>query len=122
MRLKTGEDIITQVTNETSKTVEIINPMVILFKRLETGRAMILMSPWIPIEIVCDNSTVIDTNNIISTMKPRQSLIDHYIETVERMSEIVIDENEIEMSSLDDEDEEEYDEEEFQTKDKKQLH
>lgn len=122
MRLKTGEDIITQVTNETSKTVEIINPMVILFKRLETGRAMILMSPWIPIEIVCDNSTVIDTNNIISTMKPRQSLIDHYIETIERMSEIVIDENEIEMSSLDDEDEEEYDEEEFQSKDKKQLH
>lgn len=98
MRLITGEDIIAQIDEHKDKTV-IINPMNIMFKRMQTGKAMILMTPWIPVEIVADNMSELDNENILSVMNPRQTLIDHYIDVVEKMAEIIIDEKDLEMSS-----------------------
>ncbi len=125
IRLNTGEDIITQITKEKENSVEILNPMTIFFKRLETGKALILMSPWFPIEIVSDNITEIDNSNILCMMNARTTLIQHYIDTVEKMSDMIVDDDELELASHDDyaeDNEEEYDVEEVETLQKKKLH
>lgn len=126
MRLITGEDIIAQVVEDSDK-VTLINPMSIFFKRLQTGKALILMSPWVPIEIVSDNTIEMKSNTIISFMKPRDTLLDHYHHTIDKLADIIFDENDLELSSDDveegdDGEEDFYDEEDIEEKVKKNLH
>jgi hypothetical protein len=126
MRLITGEDIIAQVVEDSDK-VTLINPMSIFFKRLQTGKALILMSPWVPIEIVSDNTIEMKSSTIISFMKPRDTLLDHYFHTIDKLADIIFDENDLELSSDDGEEgddgeEDFYDEEDIEEKVKKNLH
>lgn len=126
MRLITGEDIIAEVVEDSDK-VTLINPMSIFFKRLQTGKALILMSPWVPIEIVSDNTIEMKSSNIISFMKPRDTLLDHYHHTIDKLADIIFDENDLELSSDDGEEgdggeEDFYDEEDIEEKVKKNLH
>lgn len=126
MRLITGEDIIAQVVEDSDK-VTLINPMSIFFKRLQTGKALILMSPWVPIEIVSDNTIEMKSSTIISFMKPRDTLLDHYHHTIDKLADIIFDENDLELSSDDGEEgddgeEDFYDEEDIEEKVKKNLH
>lgn len=126
MRLITGEDIIAEVVEDSDK-VTLINPMSIFFKRLQTGKALILMSPWVPIEIVSDNTIEMKSSTIISFMKPRDTLLDHYHHTIDKLADIIFDENDLELSSDDveegdDVEEDFYDEEDIEEKVKKNLH
>lgn len=82
IRLQSGEDIIASCeVDDSSMTIK--NPITVIFKRLPTGRAMMMMIPWIPMEIVEYNSASIHNEDILTVFEPKQSLITFYENTVE---------------------------------------
>ena len=79
IRLQTGEDLIGNYTEEEGDSaVYLKNPMTLLFKRLPTGKAVLLMSPWLPIELVEHNSVWLYSNDILTVMQPKPHLIEYY--------------------------------------------
>lgn len=88
IRLQSGEDIIATYTdsNDNDGTVLLNNPMSLMFKRLPTGKAVMLMSPWLPLELIEGSSAWLYTDDILSIMQPRASVIDYYNKMVEEIT------------------------------------
>ena len=109
VRLQSGEDVIANYKDDEEGSITLTNPMALIFKRMPTGRAVMMMSPWLPLELVEDNIACIYAQDILSVFQPKQSIIDYYNTTVmeveedrknEEMNELHdIDENDFEMSS-----------------------
>jgi hypothetical protein len=113
IRLHGGEDIIAHyVQSEDKETAILHDPMQVIFKRIPTtGQTVMMMMPWLPIEIIENNQAILYTSDILTIIDPKASAIKHYgevvIESQKRMEEIdVISEYE------EDEDEEDEDEDE----------
>jgi hypothetical protein len=83
VRLQSGEDIIADYEEKEEEGIVFLNnPMNLLFKRLPTGKAIMLMSPWLPIELVEQNSTWIYSQDILAVMQPKTSLVGYYGKSV----------------------------------------
>ena len=115
VRLQSGEDIVADfIEDDENDVVMLNNPMHIIFKRIPTGQTVMMMMPWLPIELIKSNSALIYTSDILTVIEPKEELIDYYgnvvCETEKRMSE---------RTSLDqdyeDDADEEMDEEEYET-------
>ena len=118
VRLQSGEDVIadyTQVDGDSS--VLLTNPMTLMFKRMPTGRAVMLMSPWLPLELVEKNEAWLFEADILSIFQPKSQIIDYYTTTVKEVQEDLLQE-EMHSQSLtditDEYDDEMSEEEEFQ--------
>ena len=86
IRLQSGEDIIAAYKEEDGEGVVLLgNPMTLMFKRLPTGKAIMLMSPWLPTELIESNSTWLYSNDILAVMQPKAHLVDYYNESVKEM-------------------------------------
>jgi len=116
VRLQTGEDIMADmIEDEENDTVLLDNPMHIVFKRIPTGQTVMMMMPWLPIELIKENNAILYTSDILTVIEPKDDLIEYYgnvvVEAQHRMEE------QRKFSSLEDEydegEEEEYDEEEI---------
>jgi hypothetical protein len=109
IRLQSGEDIIASY-NEKEESVTLGNPMHIIFKRISTGQTVMMMTPWLPIEIIKENYAMIYSSDILTIIEPKEDLIEYYSEVVleaqRKMEEKV-------PFGLDDDDEEEFDPEEL---------
>ena len=121
LRLKDGEDIIASYhLDEKTNIVVLNNPMSLFFKRMSMGRAMVLMNPWLPLELVEQNTAKIFVNEIMTVFEPKESLIEYYLTSVKESNELIemnakqIDES-LRNASYDhvDEDEDEEDDEEL---------
>lgn len=77
LRLKDGEDIISSCEYVGSDIVELHNPMSLFYKQHE-GRSMVLMSPWLPVELIKLNAVRIFAREVLTLIEPRDSLIDYY--------------------------------------------
>ncbi len=75
LRLNDGEDIITDYHLEQGNIVVMNNPMTLFFKRLSVGKSMVLMQPWLPVELVDTNCAKIFANQILTVIEPKSSLI-----------------------------------------------
>lgn len=89
LRLNDGEDIITDYHVEQGNIVVMNNPMTLFFKRLSVGKSMVLMQPWLPIELVDTNCAKIYTNQILTVIEPKSALIEYYKNAVEESNDIV---------------------------------
>ena len=89
LRLNDGEDIITDYHVEQGNIVVMNNPMTLFFKRLSVGKSMVLMQPWLPIELVDTNSAQILANQILTIIEPKSALIEYYKNAVEESNDIV---------------------------------
>ena len=100
VRLQSGEDIIAHYKeDEPSGIVLLTHPMILMFKRLPTGKAVMLMSPWLPIELVESDSAHLYAQDILSVFQPKASLIDYYHNTVKEVEEeIIMSSNDVETS------------------------
>jgi hypothetical protein len=113
VRLQSGEDIMADmIQDEENDTVFLNNPMHIIFKRIPTGQTVMMMAPWLPIEIIKENNAILYSSDILTVIEPKEDLIEYYgnvvIEAQFRM------ENANKIGSLDDEEsEEEYESEEI---------
>ena len=93
VRLQSGEDVIadyTQVDGDSS--VLLTNPMCLIFKRMPTGRAVMLMSPWLPLELVEKNEAWLFEADILSIFQPKSQIIDYYTNTVKEVEEDMLQE------------------------------
>ena len=91
IRLQSGEDVIADYTQvEGDSSVLLTNPMTLMFKRMPTGRAVMLMSPWLPLELVEKNEAWLFEADILSIFQPKSQIIDYYTNTVKEVEEDMI--------------------------------
>jgi hypothetical protein len=101
LRLQSGEDIITQYTeNEKESTLLLSYPMIVIFKRLSEGRCVMFMSPWLPVELVEHNFTSIYMQDVLTVFEPKQSLLKYYEKAVSKLAERIEEEAEMIDSNL----------------------
>lgn len=113
VRLQSGEDVMaTCLQDEEHGTVLLDNPMHIIFKRLPTtGQTVMMMMPWLPIEVIKDNSAIIYDSDILTFIEPREDLVDYYASAVVE-AQLKMDKK-TPLTDIDDED----DDEEFDAED-----
>jgi hypothetical protein len=109
VRLQSGEDIMADIIeDEENDTIFLDNPMHIIFKRIPTGQTVMMMMPWLPIEIIKENSAIVYSSDILTIIEPKEDLVDYYgtvvIDAQQRMEE---------KRDFSNEEEDEYDEEEI---------
>ena len=79
VRLQSGEDIIADcIPSLDEETVELKRPMHIIFKRIQTGRSIMMMMPWLPVELIKENTAHIYGADILSYLEPKDDLIEYY--------------------------------------------
>ena len=101
LRLQSGEDIITQYTeNEKESTLLLSYPMIVIFKRMSEGRCVMFMSPWLPVELVEHNFTSIYMQDVLTVFEPKQSLLKYYEKAVSKLAERIEEEAEMIDSNL----------------------
>ena len=93
IRLQSGEDIIAACHQDDGTTL-VKNPLTVAFRRLPTGKAVMMMIPWIPMEIVEFNSASIHNEDILTMFEPKQSLITFYENTIEDLFKLAEDSSE----------------------------
>ena len=120
VRLQSGEDIMADVMeNEENELIVLDNPMHIIFKRMPTGQTVMMMMPWLPIEIIKENNATIYGTDILTVIEPKDDLIEYYGRAVLEAQEIMEKKRirGINDEDFDDEEDEDGDEEELQVED-----
>jgi len=93
LRLQSGEDVIADYTQvEGDASVLLTNPMCLIFKRMPTGRAVMLMSPWLPLELVEKNEAWLFEADILSVFQPKAQIIEYYTTSVKEVQEDMLQE------------------------------
>lgn len=124
VRLQNGEDIIANYQEDDGEgTVLLTNPMSLMFKRLPTGKAVMMMCPWLPLELIDNVSAKLFVQDILSVFQPREKIIGHYNNTVIEVEKDMLM-NDTEMENYDEEgyDEEEQEDQEELQELRKYLH
>jgi hypothetical protein len=132
VRLQSGEDVMADYhADEENGTVLLDNPMHIIFKRISNGQTVMMMMPWLPIELIKENNAIIYDSDILTIIEPKDDLINYYGQIVMSAQEKMENETNI-FGDADDEDEddeeiqEEFDAEDFfemmKEKKKNKLH
>ena len=120
VRLQSGEDIMADVMeNDENELIVLDNPMHIIFKRMPTGQTVMMMMPWLPIEIIKENNATIYGTDILTVIEPKDDLIEYYGKAVLEAQEIM-EKKKIRGINDDDfydEEDEDDDEEELQVED-----
>jgi hypothetical protein len=105
VRLQSGEDIIADYTvDENDSSVILNNPMSLVFKRLPSGKAIMMMSPWIPLELVENTTARIFSLDVLTVFEPKPHLIEYYNNTVVEVEQDLYD-SEDGLEELDDDEE-----------------
>lgn len=83
IRLQSGEDVIANYVEDAEYEKAILGkPMHVIFKRIPTGQTVMLMMPWLPIELIKENSAEIYTSDILTIIDPRDDLVKYYYDIV----------------------------------------
>ena len=78
VRLQSGEDIIAGYSGNTNTNIVILdNPMHLVFKRTSQGTMMMLL-PWLPIELIKDNTATLLSDDILTIVEPKEDLKEYY--------------------------------------------
>jgi hypothetical protein len=120
VRLQSGEDIMADVMeNDENELIVLDNPMHIIFKRIPTGQTVMMMMPWLPIEIIKENNATIYGTDILTVIEPKDDLIEYYGKAVLEAQDIMEKKRIRGINDDDfyDEEDEDDDEEELQVED-----
>jgi hypothetical protein len=105
--MQTGEDIISSIYEDMENdTVMLNNPMKVILRRMPTGQTIFMMLPWLPIEILKEDSAIIYASDIITMVEPRDSLIEYYYNAINENILTMMKSEEQLLQQLDDVDEE----------------
>ena len=88
VRMITGEDVICDFVEDEGGTY-MIEPLEISLKNSK-GNATVLLSNWLPIEIVKDNYARVNPRNIIGVFDASDSVAEYYDETMTRINKAII--------------------------------
>lgn len=126
VRLESGEDIIANYFEDEETGAVLLNsPMHIIFKRMPTGRTVMMMLPWLPLELIKDNHAIIGNEKILTMIEPKDELVTYYNKMIDETNNIIDDD--MLAKALEEDEEENEDEmqeliEEFKEQRKKHLH
>lgn len=85
VRIQSGEDIMAEVYSETDSDLLILNdPMHLIFKRLSTGQTVMMMMPWLPVELITENIATVYTDEVLTLMNPKEELVAYYKKAAEQ--------------------------------------
>ena len=90
VRLVSGEDIIAFYEEDEDMAL-VGNPMTMVFKRLPTGKAVMLMAPWLPLAVVEEDIVSIPYSQIITVMNPKKHMSEYFINSVMDMEQELSD-------------------------------
>jgi hypothetical protein len=108
VRLQSGEDIMADVIqDEENDTLLLDNPMHIIFKRIPSGQTIMMMMPWLPIEIIKENNAIVYATDILTIIEPKDDLIEYYGNIVFEAHEKMMESRDFNSYEDDEEDEEE---------------
>lgn len=116
VRLQSGEDIIAGlIQDDESKMIMLDNPMHLIFKRTSQGTMMVML-PWLPIELIKDNTATIYTSDVLTIINPKDALVEYYgnminTEQLKQMRDNTMIDN-LKEAMYDSEEEEDFEEEE----------
>lgn len=113
VRLHSGEDIIANYHIDKANNLVLLDrPMHVIFKRLPDEKTVMMMMPWLPLELIKENNALINNTDILTTIEPRKELISYYLQASLSSDSLVEDEDVgISLLSPFDDDEEDGDEE-----------
>lgn len=87
LRLKNGEDLITEV-QETDDSLVLVNPCKILYlKGKKSGFLSISLMQWVFSRISADQMFEIDKNEVLFKTLPDDGMIIHYVNSIEHFLE-----------------------------------
>ncbi len=128
IRLQSGEDIICTCHEDLeTKMVMLKDPMTVIYKRIKNG-SILLISPWLPAELIEDNTATIYTSDILTTVEPKLMVKNYYSKLVDSLEKFKKEEEETLKQFLEDDsegdvyDDELLDNEEDEIKDILELH
>jgi len=79
IRMQTGEDIMaTMIEEDESETVLLNDPMRLIYRRMPTGQTVLMMMPWLPVELIKDNNALIYNSDIVTIVDPKESMVEYY--------------------------------------------
>jgi len=108
IRMQSGEDIMASTfEQEDSDQIQVNDPMRIVFRRLPTGQTVMLMMPWLPVELIKENMAMIYYSDIVTVVEPKESMIRYYDKLVERTINDMQDSDKMIEKLLEEQDDEE---------------
>jgi hypothetical protein len=108
--MQSGEDIMaSMLEEENSDQIQVNDPMRIVFRRLPTGQTVMMMMPWLPVELIKENSAMIYYSDIITVVEPKESMVRYYDKLVERTVIEMADSDKMIEGLLEEQDQEEED-------------
>jgi hypothetical protein len=108
IRMQSGEDIMASMFEDgESDQIQLNDPMRIVFRRLPTGQTVMMMMPWLPVELIKENSAMIYYSDIVTVVEPKESMIRYYDKLVERTVSEMADSDKMIDSLLEEQEQEE---------------
>ncbi len=108
IRMQSGEDIMASMfEQEDSEQVQLNDPMRLVFRRMPTGQTVMMMMPWLPVELIKENSALVYTSDIVTVIDPKESMIRYYDKLVERTINDMADSDKMLDQLLEEQEEEE---------------
>jgi len=106
IRLQSGEDIICTCHEDLqTKMVMLKDPMTVIYKRIKNG-SLLLISPWLPAELIENNTATIYTSDILTTVEPKLMVKNYYSKLVDSLDKFKKEEEETLRQFLEDDSEE----------------
>lgn len=114
--MQTGEDIMASMfEQEDSHQVQLNDPMRLVFRRLPTGQTVMMLMPWLPVELIKENSAIVYSSDIITVIEPKEAMIRYYDKLVERVVIDMLESDKLLDNLLEEQEEEENEEEPQET-------
>jgi hypothetical protein len=86
IRLHGGEDIVADCLDDDGFVI-LDSPMHLIFKRNSAGGKIMVLLPWLPVELIHENIATISYKDILMFLPPRKELIEYYKEMVQVVNE-----------------------------------
>jgi SAM-dependent MidA family methyltransferase len=88
VRLKNGEDIIGNLSDNTNGDYEISEPMSVSLvqKGHENG---LVMSHWLPVQLIKKNEIKINSRDVLTMFEPNDEFAEYYTNTVEKIKNLL---------------------------------
>jgi SAM-dependent MidA family methyltransferase len=88
VRLKNGEDIIGNLSDNTNGDYEISEPMSVSLvqKGHESG---LVMSHWLPVQLIKKNEIKINSRDVLTMFEPNEEFAEYYTNTVEKIKNLL---------------------------------
>ena len=107
--MQTGEDIMASMYEyEDSDQVQLNEPMRLVFRRMPTGQTVMMLMPWLPIELIKENSAVVYASDIITVIDPKDTMIQYYDKLVERTAKDMEESDRMLQNLLEEDEESQY--------------